>query len=54
MMVLLYNSILNYVTLDNSTWGEFLSQGLTYFSLIMIIIIMPIVNLYLLFFKNKE
>ena len=45
---------MNYETLDYSSWGESLSSGLTYFSLAMIVIIMPLINLYLLIFKSNE
>jgi hypothetical protein len=53
MMVLLYNSIMNYKTLNFSSWGEYLSSLYTFNTLFIILIIMPILYIYLLG-KKKE
>jgi hypothetical protein len=53
-MEILYNSIINFKTLDNSSWSENLSMIFTYYSLLIAFIIIPKINIFLLTFKKEK
>ena len=52
-MVLLYNSIMNFKTLNYNSMGEYISSAYTFYTLFTILVIMPIIYTYLVC-KNKE